>query len=80
MRLQDGLVAVPVHMPGLGMLCVRALEAAYQESVRDGRAASSLLLTNPNNPLGTVYRKEDYVVSCVDRAPQRGSGLQGLRF
>mmetsp|Transcript_10087 Transcript_10087/g.19020 ORF Transcript_10087/g.19020 Transcript_10087/m.19020 type:complete len:445 (-) Transcript_10087:258-1592(-) len=61
LRAKDGLVAVPVHMPGLGMLCVRALEAAYQESVRDGRAASSLLLTNPNNPLGTVYRKEDYV-------------------
>mmetsp|Transcript_34825 Transcript_34825/g.76136 ORF Transcript_34825/g.76136 Transcript_34825/m.76136 type:complete len:432 (-) Transcript_34825:204-1499(-) len=52
------LVPVPVPMPKLGELAVAPLEAAYLEAERKGQRATSILLTNPNNPLGTVYKSE----------------------
>lgn len=34
------------------------LDAAVQDAARDGKPIRALLVTNPNNPLGIIYRTE----------------------
>lgn len=67
---QCALEPVPVFMPKVGRLSVEALEQAYNTAARAGHPASSLLLTNPNNPLGTLYTESellDTMVWALDR-------------
>ena len=56
---QCALEPVPVFMPEVGHLSVEALEEALHTAARAGHPASSLLLTNPNNPLGTLYTESE---------------------
>ena len=48
------------------------LESSWGKAVEKGLKPKILLLTNPNNPLGTVYSKE-IIASAVDWA--RGKGM-----
>lgn len=59
LRAKCALEPVPVFMPEVGHLSVEALEEALHTAARAGHPASSLLLTNPNNPLGTLYTESE---------------------
>mmetsp|Transcript_317 Transcript_317/g.545 ORF Transcript_317/g.545 Transcript_317/m.545 type:complete len:434 (-) Transcript_317:307-1608(-) len=52
-----GMIPVPVQMPKVGELFIAPFEAAYLAAQQQGHKATSILLTNPNNPTGTVYDK-----------------------
>lgn len=59
MRFSAGIVPVgirqtdPVSGPTL-----QELDQAYRQALRQGHVPKFLLLTNPNNPLGTIYSPE----------------------
>lgn len=38
------------------------LEQAYQAAIRDGRKVRMLVFTNPNNPTGNVFSKEEMMI------------------
>jgi len=62
---------VPMEHPGQGPT-MHDLESSWGKAVEKGLKPKILLLTNPNNPLGTVYSKE-IIASAVDWA--RGKGM-----
>ena len=49
------MIPVPVQMPKVGELFIAPFEAAYLAAEQQGHRATSILLTNPNNPTGTIY-------------------------
>ena len=46
-----------------GLLTEDALEAAYSEAARKGFAPKGLLISNPNNPLGTLYSPDELLAA-----------------
>lgn len=38
------------------------LEKAYQEAVNDGRKVKMLVFTNPNNPSGNIFSKDEMML------------------
>ena len=50
-------VKVPMEKPSLGPT-VDDLERSFQRTTELGNTPKILLLTNPNNPLGTIYSPE----------------------
>lgn len=53
-----------VHNPSGDMdisydLSLSALQAAYERGTSEGQIFKAILLTNPNNPLGTIYQSSD---------------------
>lgn len=38
------------------------LEKAYQEAVNDGRKVKMLVFTNPNNPTGNIFSKDEMML------------------
>ena len=62
----------PVHManPHLGPT-LDELEAAALQAEREGLSIRALLLTNPNDPLGVVYRPST-ILTAVEWSRKRG--------
>lgn len=70
-KLLAGCIAVPVHSanPAVGPTA-EELESAATSAESRGLRVRLLLITNPNNPLGTIYRP-DSVKSMIEWARTR---------
>jgi len=71
LRINAGCIAVPVHSkdPTIGPT-VDDLEQAATWAENKGLRVAILLITNPNNPLGTIYQPE-MMKSSIDWARSR---------
>jgi len=75
MKLVAGCQPVPVGMaePSRGPT-PEDLETAFLQAQRQGISVKFLLLTNPNNPLGVIYRP-DVVMDSIKWARKRGLAI-----
>jgi len=69
------VVTIPVYTESPDfLLSIEHMEAAYDRGVSEGHPPRAFLLTNPHNPLGTVYSTDD-IHMVVDWCRKKGLHL-----
>lgn len=59
LQVRDGVIPAPVHFDPDDKDIFTQLEAAAATTLAQGHSVKALLITHPNNPLGTCYSNDE---------------------